>query len=122
QQNRISIWNNYKSRLNKWAIDNEVRLPFAPINTTNNAHMFYLICKDAEQRSNLINRLKKNKISAVFHYLSLHNSPFYTEKHDGRALPNSDFYSDCLVRLPLFYELSDDELQSVVDVIMDTNE
>jgi len=42
----------------------------------------------------------------VFRYLSLHKSPFYAEKHDGRELPHTDHFSDCLLRLPMFYDLT----------------
>lgn len=118
QERRISIWNQYYERLEDWAKENNVMLPHVPNNSTNNAHMFYLVCKDVEQRTDLINKLKNNSISAVFHYLSLHKSPFYEKKHDGRELKQTDKYSDCLVRLPLFYELSDSSIKLITDVIV----
>ena len=67
--------------------------------------MYYLVCKNLEQRTTLINHLKQNDILAVFHYISLHKSPFYEKKYDGRVLPETDNFTDTLVRLPLFYEL-----------------
>ena len=79
--------------------------------------MFYLVCKDLEQRTALIRRLKENNILAVFHYLSLHKSPYYQARHDGRELPESDRYSDCLVRLPLFYELTEKDMQFIVKML-----
>jgi dTDP-4-amino-4,6-dideoxygalactose transaminase len=57
-------------------------------------------------RASLINFLRLPRVSAVFHYQSLHASEFYIDKHDGRKLSNSDRYSDCLLRLPLFNELT----------------
>ena len=72
--------------------------------------MFYLVCKNVEQRNELIAHLKCSQVSAVFHYLSLHKSEFYNDKHDGRCLPETDFYTDCLVRLPMFYELDTSEV------------
>jgi dTDP-4-amino-4,6-dideoxygalactose transaminase len=66
----------------------------------------------------LIEHLKKDNINAVFHYLSLHKSPFYKDKHDGRELPMSDFFSDNLVRLPLFYELSDQEVNHIIESVL----
>jgi dTDP-4-amino-4,6-dideoxygalactose transaminase len=72
---------------------------------------------DGESRDNLIVHLKSKGILAVFHYISLHSSPYYTDKHDGRELPNSDQYSDCLVRLPLFYELTEEEQAWVVEAV-----
>lgn len=76
--------------------------------------MFYLVCKNLEQRTTLINHLKQNDIWAVFHYISLHKSPFYEEKHDGRLLPETDNFTDCLLRLPMFYEL---DVQTVINII-----
>ncbi|MDR0196188.1 MAG: dTDP-4-amino-4,6-dideoxygalactose transaminase [Myroides sp.] len=118
QERRISIWNQYYEQLEDWSKENNVMLPHVPNNSTNNAHMFYLVCKDVEQRTDLINKLKNNSISAVFHYLSLHKSPFYEKKHDGRELKQTDKYSDCLVRLPLFYELNDSNIKLITDVIV----
>jgi dTDP-4-amino-4,6-dideoxygalactose transaminase len=65
--------------------------------------MFYLECPTAEFRTNLIKKLRDNGIHSVFHYLSLHKSDFYRDKHDGRDLPEADRYSECLVRLPVYY-------------------
>ena len=105
QVKRKNIWNNYYEGLKEWAKKLNIQLPITPNNSTNNAHMFYLICESMDQRTNLINQLKENNINAVFHYLSLHSSPYFTNKHDGRNLLESDRYSNCLVRLPFFYEL-----------------
>ena len=58
--------------------------------------------------------MKERGILTVFHYLSLHASPFYAPKHDGRALPQSDRYSDCLVRLPMYYDLPIDEVVAAI--------
>ena len=57
------------------------------------------------------------ELNTRFHYLSLHKSQFYKNKHDGRELPLSDHYSDCLIRLPLFYELSSGDIDKIVNVI-----
>jgi dTDP-4-amino-4,6-dideoxygalactose transaminase len=69
--------------------------------------MFFLVCKTGEQREYLIKILKQNGILAVFHYLSLHKSQYYKNVHGNRELPYADRYTDTLVRLPLFYELTD---------------
>ncbi len=63
--------------------------------------------------------LKKNNIHAVFHYLSLHSSEYYQDKYNGSSLPNSDFFSDTLVRLPLFYELLDEQVDAICKSISD---
>lgn len=117
QARRKEIWNTYYNILQSWASKNEIALPWLPEYATNNAHMFYLVCKDLNQRTALIEQLKTNNIMAVFHYISLHTSPFYNGKHDCRELANTDRFSDCLVRLPLFYEL--DEKKVIENLILD---
>jgi len=117
QARRKEIWNTYYNLLQSWASKNEIALPWLPEYATNNAHMFYLVCKDLNQRTALIEQLKTNNIMAVFHYISLHTSPFYNGKHDCRELANTDRFSDCLVRLPLFYEL--DEKKVIENLILD---
>ena len=95
-----------------------VGLPIVPDYATNNGHMFYLVCRDLAERSAFITHMRQLQISPVFHYLSLHKSPFYADKHDGRELPWSDHYTDCLVRLPLYHELSESLQQRVTDGVL----
>jgi len=117
QNKRKQHWNRYYEALKPLADKGFFSIPLIPEYATNNAHMFYLVCPSLDERTKLINTLKQNDILAVFHYLSLHSSPYYHEKHDGRVLANCDMFADCLVRLPLFYELSDDDLSKIIDVI-----
>lgn len=105
QAKRIAHWNRYYEMLKPLSTEKKISLPHIPSYATNNAHMFYLVFDGFESRSEFIERSKKNGVLSVFHYLSLHASPYYADKHDGRVLPESDRYSDCLVRLPMFYEL-----------------
>ncbi|MBB4806609.1 dTDP-4-amino-4,6-dideoxygalactose transaminase [Chryseobacterium defluvii] len=114
QHNRLKIWNRYYEGLKN---NPKISLPVIPDFATNNAHMFYIVCNELESRTELIKRLKENNILAVFHYLSLHKSEYYLQKHDERALPNSDHFEDCLLRLPLFYELSEAEQEKVIRII-----
>lgn len=114
QNTRKAHWESYNSILSGWAKQHEISLPELPHYATNNAHMFYLVCKNLEQRTALINHLKQNDIWAVFHYISLHKSPFYEEKHDGRVLPETDNFTDCLLRLPLFFELDSKEVSTKI--------
>jgi dTDP-4-amino-4,6-dideoxygalactose transaminase len=102
QNARKAIWNSYFEGLSDWANYNQVGLPQIPKYATNNAHMFYLVCPNLEFRDHLIASLKGNNILAVFHYQSLHKSPYYQEKHDRRELSESFRYTDCLVRLPMW--------------------
>jgi dTDP-4-amino-4,6-dideoxygalactose transaminase len=114
QNRRKKIWNEYLNPLIKFSENGNFSLPYLPNYATNNAHLFYLVFSDIETRTSFISFLLESNIHSVFHYLSLHKSPFYSKKHDGRELPNSDRFSDCLVRLPFYYEL---EVKKVVDVI-----
>nr|WP_315217582.1 dTDP-4-amino-4,6-dideoxygalactose transaminase [uncultured Flavobacterium sp.] len=114
QQVRKSHWEQYNIELQSWAAQNEIQLPVIPTYATNNGHLFYLVCKNISQRTALIEKLKSKDILSVFHYISLHSSPFYKDSHTGNQLPESDRYSDCVLRLPLFYELN------VAEVIEET--
>lgn len=118
QGKRKHIWNRYFEGL-KGKIGNEVKLPYIPEYATNNAHMFYLLCPSLEYRTALMKFLKENDVQTTFHYLPLHSSKFYAKKHGNRKLPNCDFYGDCLVRLPLYYELSDMEVNKIIRHIID---
>ncbi len=117
QKRRIEIWWKYYNGLENWGLRNGVRLPFIPDYASRNGHMFYLVCKSGEQRSMLIEKLKENGVHAVFHYLSLHNSDFYRQLHGARELPNADQYTEQLVRLPMFYELKNSEIERILSII-----
>ncbi len=120
QARRIEIWNQYYEALKPYANKGLFSLPSIPDYATNNAHMFYLVFPSLEKRTDFISRLKDKGVWSVFHYLSLHKSDFYKPFHDGRALPNCDRYADCLVRLPMFYELRvEDALDAVKNTIRD---
>lgn len=117
QAQRKKLWDKYYSEIEKHIENDRFMLPIIPEYATNNGHMFYLVCQSMEQRSNFISKLKKNGYTAVFHYLSLHKSPYFNEKHDGRTLENCDKFADRLVRLPLFYELEEQVLESLLSYI-----
>jgi dTDP-4-amino-4,6-dideoxygalactose transaminase len=117
QKRRIEIWQTYYNKLKDILPEKGISLPFSPNYASINGHMFYLVCKNIEQRTNLINHLKENGILAVFHYLSLHSSPYYNNKHDKRILVNSDQYDNCLVRLPLYFQLTEEEQKNIIACI-----
>jgi dTDP-4-amino-4,6-dideoxygalactose transaminase len=98
----------------------EITLPKQPEYATNNAHMFYVVLENIEQRSKLILALKEKGFHAVFHYLSLHSSDFYKDKHDDRILDNSDKFTNCLLRLPFYYELDEKDVFILIDEIRKT--
>lgn len=118
QNRRRLLWNRYYENLKPYADKGCFRLPDIPEYATNNAHMLYLVCNSLDERSQMIAKLKANDILAVFHYLSLHSSPYYKDKHDGRELPQSDRYSDCLVRLPMYYGLAEADIDRICDVLV----
>ena len=117
QHKRKYIWETYLKRLKPLADKGCFTLPDIPDYATNNAHMFYLVLPSLEARTALIKYLKENGVGAVFHYLSLHSSEFYKSRHDGRQLPECDRYADCLVRLPLFYDLTIEQVNTICDLI-----
>ncbi len=92
-------------------------LPQLPDYATNNAHMFYIVCENGERRTRTIDVLRESGIHAVFHYQSLHASPFYASRHDGRRLPQADRYTECLLRLPMFYDLRESDIEFVSETI-----
>ena len=120
QDKRIKIWNRYYEGLSSFepVSIKKPKLPLVPEYATNNAHMFYLVCDNVDDRTRFIQHLKDKGILSVFHYLSLHKSSYY-EKYSTRKseLPNSDMFSDCLVRLPLFYELTDEQVEYIINTI-----
>lgn len=117
QQKRKQIWNLYFEKLSPLAEKGAFVLPKIPAYATNNAHMFYLVLDSLKKRDEFIQESKKHGFSSVFHYISLHSSPFYQNKHDGRELPNCNRFSDCLVRLPLYYELSNEDQNMIIQMI-----
>jgi dTDP-4-amino-4,6-dideoxygalactose transaminase len=117
QTKRKHIWDHYMQGLSHLEKAGKLQLPHVPTFAMHNAHMFYLVCKSIEERSALIDYLKTNGVYTVFHYLSLHKSPYYHKKHDGRTLVQSDRYADCLVRLPFFFELTEEQVELVIRLI-----
>lgn len=119
QARRKAIWNMYYEGLEDLADKGFFTLPDIPDYATNNAHMFYVVCRSLEERTQLIAHLKDNGIYAAFHYLSLHLSDYYQEHHVGEipTLPNCDKFADRLVRMPMFYELKEEEVKNVIAII-----
>ncbi len=114
QKKRKLLWKYYHGKFEAIANSLTIQLPLVPDYSTNNAHMFYVNFKSLEQRTHLIQKLKENDILAVFHYISLHSSSYYHSKHDGRDLVNSDKFTNTLLRLPLFFELTEQEIDKIV--------
>lgn len=116
QHKRRQIWTWYHEALADLPAS-RVKLPVIPDYATNNAHMFYLVCASLEERTRLIAYLKEHGVQATFHYLPLHASAYYHDQHDGRPLPACDHFGDCLVRLPLYYELTEAEVNLIAEAV-----
>lgn len=119
QSKRKELWNYYYKKLKPLEDAHLCQLPVIPDYASNNAHIFYLILPTETIRTSVVDKLKEHDILAVSHYLSLHSSPYYVHKHDGRELPNSDRFTNCLLRLPMFFELTFEEIDLISTIIAD---
>ena len=117
QSRRKNLWNNYYEGLKPLENEGLLELPKIPDYATSNGHLFYVVCASIEERKLLISFLKENGVLAVFHYLSLHKSHFYSKNNEVEILKNCDKFSNCLLRLPLFYELEIDKQNSIIEYI-----
>ncbi len=118
QNKRKKIWSQYFMQLNQLESKSGIQIPFIPAYATINGHIFYLVCNSPDERSALIEYLNKKGILAVFHYQSLHNSKYYRSKYVGPDLPNTKKYTDQLIRLPLFYSLTEDSISKITDSVI----
>ena len=117
QNRRIYIWNRYCKAFQ--ALNGLVKLPNIPDYAINNAHMFYLVFKNLDERTEFIDYSKSKEILSVFHYLSLHKSPYYERNNTERpTLKNCDAFADNLVRLPLYYDMTENDIESVINMVV----
>ncbi|URQ60628.1 dTDP-4-amino-4,6-dideoxygalactose transaminase [Pantoea alhagi] len=118
-QQRLHLWQRYHDALKPVAARGRIELPGIPLDCQHNAHMFYIKLRDADDRAALINWLKEAEILAVFHYIPLHSSP--AGEQFGR-FAGEDRYttveSERLLRLPLFYNLSDNNQSTVINSLL----
>lgn len=119
QQKRIALWNRYYSGLKILLQVQPSLLPKIPAYATNNAHMFYLQCNGLEERTVLIKTLADKGIKSTFHYLSLHTSVYYGPKHDKIDLPESDKWANCILRLPMYADLTLEEVDFICNIVTD---
>jgi dTDP-4-amino-4,6-dideoxygalactose transaminase len=117
QSGRVLAWNRYYRDLKPLEEKGRIRLPVVPDYATGNGNLFYFFVKSADTRNELLAFLKKRGVNAVFHYLPLHSSSYFLEKHDGRPLPNTDRFSDTIIRLPFFYGINRNEIDYVVNAV-----
>lgn len=119
QNKRKKIWYQYYDLLKPLEEKGVLKLPKIPEYAVNNAHMFYMVCRNIDERSAVISALKQNNISAVFHYQSLYNSDFCKKEYKNMVFRMSDYYQDRLLRLPFYYELTSENIKIIVKVISD---
>ena len=116
--NRLKSWNLYKELLTPIAEKEYITLPYIPEECTHNAHMFYIKTKNLEERSALISYLKENGVLAVFHYIPLHGAP--AGQKYGEFIGEDKYKtreSERLVRLPMYYNLSEEDITYVAELI-----
>lgn len=117
-KDRMDTWNRYYAAFTGLAEEGRIELPFIPEECTHNAHMFYLKCKDLEERTALISFLKENDILAVFHYVPLHTAPAglkYGRFHGEDKYTTKE--SERLVRLPLYYGLEPEKTDYIISKV-----
>ncbi len=115
QRGRKAIWNKYHEGLSGRTCT--LRMPYVPEYATNNAHMFYLVCPSSDCRNRFTDFMSDKGIKVIFHYFPLHSSKYFKAKHDGRVLRMCDFYGDTVVRLPLYYGMSDEDVVTVMEAV-----
>jgi len=114
QEKRKKIWWKYMELLKPLSDRGYIGLPDIPKWAEPNGHIFYITF---EQRDKLINFLRKEGIITIFHYFPLHKSKFFSEFSDRRTLPNAERFSNTLIRLPIFYEMTDEQIEYVAEKI-----
>lgn len=114
-ERRTMLWNRYREGFSSWASSHGVRLPHVPTGCCHSAHLFYLIMPDSAARDALIDALRDRGILAVFHYQPLHLSSMSA---GGFDCPVTERVASRLVRLPLFYDLSESEQDEVIEEVL----
>lgn len=119
QGKRKRIWDIYDKALRGKVEEMGIQLPMIPDYATNNGHMYYMVCPSLDFRTKLMGWLKEQGVQTTFHYLPLHSSAYYKDEFKGEPLVNCDHYGDCLVRLPLFYELTDEQAEKIAQLVLE---
>jgi len=119
QTKRKKIWQSYYDSLKGYVEESGMRLPIIPEYATNNGHIFYIVCPSLDYRSRFMEWMKEHGVQTTFHYLPLHSSQYYASQYQGPQLQQCDRYADCLVRLPLYYELKDEEVNNISKLIIE---
>ena len=114
QEKRLKIYNKYLKSLSILNKKN-ILTPIIKNYSTGNGHIYYLVCRNLEERTKYIEFMKLNNICCVSHYISLHNSKYFSHKYSGKPLLNSDKFTDCLVRLPAFVDITEEQQNLIIN-------
>lgn len=119
-ENRLATWQAYWDAFEPLAARGLIELPVVPEGCVHNAHMFYIKCKDLDERSRFIAHMRAREVSCVFHYIPLHSSPAgqMFGRFDGEDVYTTS-ESDRLVRLPMYYGITDEDLAKVIEGVLD---
>ncbi|OXY82110.1 dTDP-4-amino-4,6-dideoxygalactose transaminase [Oceanimonas doudoroffii] len=117
-EKRLSLWSHYKDQLEPLVKKGCIEAPSIPMNCKHNAHMFYIKVKRLKQRTMLLNFLKSQGVMAVFHYIPLHNAEAGKKysKFIGKD-ENTTSESERLIRLPLYFNMTHDEVIKVSNAV-----
>ena len=118
--NRLNVWNRFYNAFKPLEEAGRVELPFIPTDCVHNAHMFYLKCKDLNERTTFISFMKEKGVQCVFHYIPLHSAPAGLKY--GRFVGEDKYTtkeSERLVRLPMYYGMTEEEQKAVIDSVLD---
>jgi len=115
QHKRLTHWNRYYIGFKELQDKGYIKLPVIPEYSTPNGNTFFITCRDSATRNGLLNHLMKDEIKALSHYLPLHESEYYTKKHDGRILGMCEKYSATLIRFPIFHELTEEQIDKIIE-------
>ena len=113
---RKGLWKNYYQSLSE--LKEQISLPEIKEGEKINYHIFYIVCKSNKERNKFQTYLLKNGIETMFHFNSLHKSIYFKNKYQGEELKNSDIFSDCLLRLPIYPDLLKEEQNKIIDTII----
>ena len=117
QAYRVRLWNYYKEAFKDLESRGLVKTPFLPDYASNNGHLFFVVFNSESDRNRVQTALLKNQIQTSFHYQSLHKSKFFSRFKLELDLPNSDIYSDCLLRFPMFFGLKFEIIDEIIKII-----
>jgi dTDP-4-amino-4,6-dideoxygalactose transaminase len=118
QKRRKELWDYYYASLQSLADKGVITLPEVMKENPGNSHIFYILTKTPEARNSLLSYLGEKRIQAIFHYLCLHQSPFFRKDHpESGSLPNAEFFSSCLIRLPLYFDLDKQKIDLIAEEI-----